>query len=99
MSAAIAVSVFELRLPVCRSLKEKRKVIKSLIERARHRYGIAIAESDFHDVHQRAEITLALVSGSERDAERVLDRLREMIESRTELQLVFWEPQLLGSTE
>ncbi len=98
MSAVIAVSVFELHLPTCRSLKEKRRVIKSLIERSHRRHRVSIAESDFYELHQRAEITLALVAGSERDAERLLDRIHDLVDGHNEAELTFWEPQILGSS-
>ncbi len=98
MSTVIAVSVFELHLPACRSLKEKRRVIKSLIERPHRRHRVSITESDFHELRQRAEITLALVASGEREAERILDRIRGLVDSHPEAELTFWEPQILGSS-
>ena len=98
MPAVIAVSVFELHLPACRSLKEKRRVIKSLIERSHRRHRVSIAESGFHDIHQRAEITLALVASGQREAERLLDGIRGLVDNHPEAELTFWEPQILGSS-
>ncbi|MCB1036409.1 MAG: DUF503 family protein, partial [Acidobacteria bacterium] len=60
----VGVSVCELHLPGVRSLKGKRKIIKGLIERLHHRYRISIAETAFHDLHQRAEIGIAAVGFS-----------------------------------
>ena len=98
MSAVIAVSVFELHFPTSRSLKDKRRVIKSLIERCHQHHRVSITESDFHDLRQRAEITLALVASGEREVERILDRIRGLIDSQPEAELIFWEPQILGSS-
>ena len=50
------------------------------------------------ELHQRAEITLALVAGSERDAERLLDRIHDLVDGHNEAELTFWEPQILGSS-
>ncbi len=72
-------------------------MIKSLIERSHRHYRLSIAESDFHDLHQRAEITLALVASGEREAERILDRVRVLVDGYPQAELTFWEPQILGS--
>lgn len=91
----VGVVSFELHLPESRSLKDKRRVVKSLIERMYQRYRISVAETAFHDLHQRAEISLAAVTVREADAERLLDNLREMVESQPEVYLTRWEPQVL----
>ena len=57
----IGISIFELHLPQSRSLKEKRKVVKSLIDRIHRRFRVSIAETDFHDLHQRTEMAIAAI--------------------------------------
>ncbi|MGB6993115.1 MAG: DUF503 domain-containing protein, partial [Thermoanaerobaculia bacterium] len=57
----VAVSVFELHIPAGRSLKDKRRVVKALKDRIYRRYRVSIAETDHHDLHQRAEIAIAAV--------------------------------------
>lgn len=91
----VGVVSFELHLPESRSLKDKRRVVKSLIERMYQRYRISVAETAFHDLHQRAEISLAAVTVREADAERLLENMREMVESQPEVYLTRWEPQVL----
>ena len=90
------ISVFELHLPASRSLKDKRRVVKSLIERLHQRYRVSIAETDFHDLHQRAEIALAAVTaGGESEMDRLMEELRNQVESDPEVYLTRWDPQLL----
>ncbi len=91
----ISVSIFELHLPAARSLKEKRKVIKGLIERIHHRFRVSIAETGFHDLHQRSEISIAAISRSPADGERLMSALREMVDALPEAVLTHWDPQLL----
>ena len=92
----VGISVFELHLPVSRSLKDKRRVVKSLIEKLHQRYRVSIAETDFHDLHQRAEIALAaVVAGGESEMERLMEEVRNLVESDPEVYLTRWEPQLL----
>ena len=92
----VGISVFELHLPVSRSLKDKRRVVKSLIEKLHQRYRVSIAETDFHDLHQRAEIALAaVVAGGENEMEHLMEEVRNLVESDPEVYLTRWDPQLL----
>lgn len=94
----VGISVFELHLPACRSLKGKRKVVKGLIDRIHHRFRVSIAETDFHDLHQRSEISIAIVSQSEFDLNRILDEIRAVVDgAEPEAFLTRWDPQVLES--
>lgn len=92
----IGISVFELHLPSSRSLKDKRRVVKSLIDRVHQRYRVSIAETDFHDLHQRAEIAIAVVAaGGEMEMDRMMEEMRDLVESDPEVYLTRWDPQIL----
>jgi uncharacterized protein YlxP (DUF503 family) len=91
----VGISSFELHLPSCRSLKEKRKVVKSLVDKIHQRYRVSIAETGFHDLHQRAEISLAAVATGEAEVERMLEEVRNLVDTVPEAFLTRWEPQLL----
>lgn len=88
----VAVSVFELHIPAGRSLKEKRRVIKSLTERLHQRYRVSVAETDYHDLHQRAQIAVAAVHRSRHEMERLLNNIREQVEEVPGAMLTSWEP-------
>jgi len=64
LSFFVCVVELELHLPRNRSLKEKRKDLKSLKDRLQRRFGATVAETDHHELWQRATLTAALV-GSE----------------------------------
>src|SRR2546429_6199824 len=69
---------WELHLEGCRSLKEKRHVLKSLKDRLHNRFNVSAAETAHHDLWQRAELTVCVVSNERGHAESVLreaDRL------------------------
>lgn len=92
----VGISIFELHLPASRSLKDKRRIVKSLIDRVHQRYRLSIAETGFHDLHQRAEIAVAAVTaGGESEMEKMMDEVRNLVESEPEVYLTRWEPQLL----
>ena len=66
--AAMAVAVVQasLLVPGCRSLKDKRSVVKGLVERARAKFNASVAEVGAQDLLQRAEIGAAFVSNDPR---------------------------------
>jgi uncharacterized protein YlxP (DUF503 family) len=93
----VGISVFELHLPAVGSLKEKRRIVKPLVERLHQRFRVSIMESDYHDLHQRTEIAIAAVHQSEAQMNRLMESLRTVIDESDEVQLLFWEPQLLDA--
>lgn len=72
----IALHVFE-----GHSLKEKRRVVRSLIERARARYNASIAEVDYLDSWQMAGIGFTCVSNSGAHADQMLAEIIRFFES------------------
>jgi len=91
----VGISVLELHLPQARSLKDKRRVVKSLIERLHARHRVSIAETGFNDLHQRAEIGIALVATSASEVEKLLESLRREADAEPEAVVTRWEPQIL----
>jgi uncharacterized protein YlxP (DUF503 family) len=74
----LALSV-ELHLPECRSLKAKRATLKPIIEGARRRYGVAVAETAHQNTWQRSQVAVAVVSGSASHATEVMDEVERYI--------------------
>lgn len=77
-----------LALPYNDSLKGKRAVVKSIVERARVRFHVAAAEVGDLDAHKRASLGFAVVSNDARHAQSVLDKLVSFIAGASEAQLV-----------
>jgi uncharacterized protein YlxP (DUF503 family) len=76
----IGVGTWNLSLPECRSLKEKRMVVKSLKERLQHRFKVSVAETRHQDVWSRAELTAAVVTTDRSHADAILDKLDNFVE-------------------
>jgi uncharacterized protein YlxP (DUF503 family) len=92
----VGICVFELHLPASRSLKDKRRVVKSMIDRLYQRYRVSVAETGHHGLHQRAEISLAaVVAGGESEMEKLFEGVRSLVESDVEIYLSQWDPQIL----
>lgn len=64
------------------SIKSKRSIIKSCIERAHHRYRVSIAEIDYHDLWQRALIEVALVTNDWIHGEKVMQKVLRLFETQ-----------------
>jgi uncharacterized protein YlxP (DUF503 family) len=78
----VAAARITLLIPDNSSLKGKRQVVRSLIEKVRHRFGVAIAEVDSHDLWQRAEIGLAVVGNDEKLLTKTMDRVMHFMENQ-----------------
>ena len=68
----IGVLTLEILVEYSHSLKEKRHVVKSLKDRLRNRFNVAIAEVDGADSWQRSVIAAVTVSNDRVRAEQVL---------------------------
>jgi uncharacterized protein YlxP (DUF503 family) len=79
----VGVIGWEIQLFEARSLKDKRRVVKSLKERLRNRFNLSVAETDHQDSWQRAEITASVVATDRRRAESILDRADRLVESES----------------
>lgn len=88
MVARAAVLSVEILVGQSRSLKEKRHVVRSVLDGARHRFGVAAAETDHTEVWQRSELSFAMVSGSVSHTDEVLDDVERFVWSFPELEVL-----------
>lgn len=63
------------------SLKEKRQIVKSLIDTMRRKYNVSIAEVEGLDRWQQATLGVACVSNDNRHLQSVLDNLLNALEA------------------
>jgi len=75
--ASIGVITLELRLTEAHSLKDKRHYVKSLKDRLRGKFNVAVSEIDYHDLWQRSVIACVTVSPSQAHAEQVLQSVEK----------------------
>ena len=69
---SIGVLTLEIFVETSHSLKEKRHVVKSLKDRLRERFNVAVAEIDHLDAWQSATVAAVTVAGDRIRAEQVL---------------------------
>lgn len=91
----VSVVTVEMHLPAARSLKDKRRIVKSLKDKIHARYRVSIAETRFHDLHQRAQLGVAAVASDGRHLGEIIDGVRAQLDSRFDVQLTAWDEQIL----
>jgi uncharacterized protein YlxP (DUF503 family) len=78
---------------LARSLKEKRAVLKPIVEGMRHRFSLSVAETGFQDKWQRAEIGVAVVSSTAAHAQEVVDTVERWVWSRPDIEVSRFETE------
>lgn len=78
----MVVSMLQLiiELPEVTSIKEKRRVVKSLKEKLIHRYRVSAAEVDLQDSLAFSQLGFAVVSNSVRHGEAVMQKVLHFTE-------------------
>ena len=67
-------------IPHAASLKDKRQVCRSLIDKTRQRFNASVAEVDSQDLHQTLTIGISVVSGDAAHAQNSLDEIIRYME-------------------
>jgi uncharacterized protein YlxP (DUF503 family) len=86
----------ELRIPDSGSLKDKRRVVKSLKDRVQARFNVGIAEVDRLDDWQRATLGVAAVSNDSRLVDETLSKVVNWIEASGQVLVVDYEIDLVS---
>ena len=84
----VALQTWELHLPGCHSLKEKRGVLKPLTVGLRRTLNVSVAETAHQDLWQRAEIACAVVGTARSVVEETLRAADRMVEESEGIRIV-----------
>jgi hypothetical protein len=91
----VAVARFDLRIPGCRSLKEKRHVVKTLTAAIRRRFEVSVAEVDHHDLWQRTAIAVAVVGAEQYHLRRIVQQVQALVEGWVDVDVIDVDVELL----
>jgi uncharacterized protein YlxP (DUF503 family) len=83
-----AAVVYELHIPDCHSLKEKRAVIRPILDGWRRRFQVSSAEVGAQDSWQRADLAVAVVGASVGHVDEVLAACDRFVWSFPEIEVV-----------
>jgi uncharacterized protein YlxP (DUF503 family) len=92
----IGLLTIELHSPYSRSLKEKRMVVKAIKDRLRGRFNIAVAETGYQDLWQRAVLSAVTVGSERAHLEGVLETIARDVEERHPSEVVDISIDLIG---
>jgi uncharacterized protein len=84
----VALERFDLRIPRCGSLKQKRHVVKTLASGIRSKFNVSVAEVDHHDLWQRTAIGVSAVAGDAFHVKRVMHEVEKFVDRWAEVEVI-----------
>ena len=92
----VGIGIITFRLHDCRSLKGKRKVVKSIISRMRNNFNASVAEVASNDSHQRAEIGFSLVGNDKTVINSKIDKIFNMVDDLGLAEIIDTEMEIIN---
>lgn len=91
----VTLLTIELLIPYAQSLKEKRRVIRSLKDRICSKFNVSMAEIGYQDKWQRTVLAICLVSSDKRLLESTAARIRKLCLEAFDIEIATIEQQWL----
>jgi uncharacterized protein len=91
----IGVLQLEIAIHDAMSLKDKRRVVKSIKDRIAHGHNVSIAEVGALDEHRRSILGMAMVSNDSRYVEGALSKLVDFVRSVPQVDLIDYQIDLM----
>jgi uncharacterized protein len=91
----IGVLQLELSIGDAMSLKDKRRVVKSVKDRIAHAHNVSIAEVGALDQHRRAILGVAMVSNDVRYVQGALDKIVDFVRRAPSVDLLDYQIEVL----
>jgi uncharacterized protein YlxP (DUF503 family) len=77
-----------LRASWVHSLKEKRMVVKSIIQKLKNKFNVSVAEVAEQDIHQIIVIGIAAVCGSSAQVDSTMENIINFVEGNTDAEII-----------
>jgi len=84
----------DLRIGGSASLKERRRVVKSLKDRIRARFNVSVADVGGQNLWQSASLGIAVVAGDRAFADEVLSKVFNLVSSDARVDIVAREMRI-----
>ena len=93
----MVVGILQLRLMIrdAQSLKDKRRIVKSLRDRIRNRFNVSVSEVDSLDRRQQAVLGITLATNDRVFADQVLAKVVDLVRATPGAVLVDYETEIL----
>ncbi len=76
----VSILHFIIDLPGITSIKEKRRIVRSVKDRLQRKFKLSVAEVDLQDSHRFAQIGAVIISNSRQFGESVLHKALRFVE-------------------
>ena len=86
----------EFRIRDNHSLKGKRKIVRSMVDRVKHRFNASIAEVGSNDNWQRIELGISTIGNDRRHIESTLGNILSFLESLYLAEIVNTDSEILN---
>ena len=83
----VGVMVWQLHLDASQSLKDKRRVLRSVKDRLR-KFNVSIAETAHHDRWQRAELACCVLATDQRHAQQQLQEADRLVDNIPDARII-----------
>jgi Uncharacterized protein conserved in bacteria len=84
----VLIMEITLRASWVNSLKEKRMIVKSIIQKLKNKFNISVAEIGEQDVHKTIVIGIAAICGSSAQADSTMEHIITFVESNTDAEII-----------
>jgi len=71
----VGLLTLELHIPDAQSLKDKRQILRSLKDKLRRDFNVAVAELEHHDTWQRSVVGIVTISNEEKHVREMLQKV------------------------
>jgi uncharacterized protein YlxP (DUF503 family) len=92
----VGIGIITFRLHDCRSLKGKRKIVKSIIAQVGNHFNASVAEVGSNDIYQKAEVGVAMVGTSRQVINSKIDKLFNMADALGLAELIDTEIEIFN---
>jgi uncharacterized protein YlxP (DUF503 family) len=87
----VGVLVIEIMIYSSASLKEKRLVLKSMKDRLKNKFNVAVAEIGFQDKWQRAQLGIVTLSNQQSHLEHSLQQIFQYLDQSDSYEITSYE--------
>jgi len=91
MAMKVKSAKIELLIEDSFSLKDKRRVIKSIMSKLRNKFNISIAEVGSNELHNKAELGVSMVGNDYRFLDTAMDNVLKFIEENYQVEVIYFD--------
>jgi uncharacterized protein YlxP (DUF503 family) len=95
MEPIIGLLTAELYIGEAQSLKDKRSVVNSVLQRLANRFNVAVAEIDLLDDHCHAVIAVTTVANERRFVSQMLEAVQKALDTDHRAVLEAWQTEII----